>query len=459
MKKIQFKVTVITTIIMFGLNACAGSQLTKSSPIVVTLPTITPTATPVLLGEYELFSPDDLRSDVDQLFHVIEAFHPAPYAKRSKQDIDLERQHLYQELSQPMTDIEFYKKIAPLLNSLGDYHTNIFPGDETINVIRKNELLLPFEIQINGQHAYIVANYSGNASIEYGDELLEVNGTPMTEIMRFWPVGRHFLPMDVWFLLGSSHEYQVKLLPQSQIEPITLIVPGLTDEEMQSNTEMDKPIEAVQYTTLPGENIGVLTINNFWKVAPLVNRAMLQVRDDQVQHLIIDLRSNRGGLLIQAETTINYLITQPYRTCSLSYTAPFDGYGSAKPTEIECEQKYPKNISQPYQGKLYVLIGPDTVSAGVLFATVLQDHKLAILIGEETDTPASMCGNVVLERAHLSHTRLQYRYSRTCYVRPNGILDDHGVIPDIMIKTTINDQINNTDPVLDHTLQMIREGE
>ena len=105
------------------------------------------------------------------------------------------------------------------------------------------------------------------------------------------------------------------------------------------------------------------------------------------------------------------------------------------------------------------MIGPDTVSAGVLLATVLQDHKLATLIGEESNTPASMCANVEIERAHLSHTRLQYRYSRTCYVRPNGVLDDRGVIPDIIIKTTINDQINNADPVLDYTLKMIREGE
>jgi C-terminal processing protease CtpA/Prc len=34
-------------------------------------------------------------------------------------------------------------------------------------------------------------------------------------------------------------------------------------------------------------------------------------------------------------------------------------------------------------------------------------------------------------------------------------LDDRGIVPDILVETTIEDQIAGTDPVLDYTLEMI----
>jgi C-terminal processing protease CtpA/Prc len=43
-------------------------------------------------------------------------------------------------------------------------------------------------------------------------------------------------------------------------------------------------------------------------------------------------------------------------------------------------------------------------------------------------------------------------------IRPNGKLDDRGIIPDILVTTTIEDQIKGNDPVLDYVLEMIRTG-
>jgi hypothetical protein len=49
--------------------------------------------------------------------------------------------------------------------------------------------------------------------------------------------------------------------------------------------------------------------------------------------------------------------------------------------------------------------------------------------------------------------------SSKCLIRPNGIVDGRGVIPDMIVKTTINDMIIGKDPVLDYTLKLIRDGE
>ncbi len=455
MKKIS--VGRSSVILIFILSACLNTIPTASTS------TVAPTPTPVLIGRYEVFQPEELRADVDELFKVLEALHPNPYLKRSKQDVDLARRQLSAELSQPMTDIAFYKKIAPLLNSLGDYHTNILPSDATFEVILANEVLLPFEMQVEDGHVYIIENDSDEGNIPYGTELLAVNDVPAItldhEAHQLWPIGRYLDPLGIWFVLGSSHEYQVKLTPAGQTDTVVLTVAGLTYQEILSKKAKDPSGEDVQYETLPGEKIGLLAVNSFDRITPALKRALLQIRKDEVEHLILDLRANHGGSIVQAETTLGYFLHQPYRLCSRSFIAPFNGYGSAAPTETECEQKYPLNIPQKYEGKLYVLTGPDTVSAGVLVATVLQDYKAATLIGEESDTPASMCGAVLSERGALTNTRLQYNYSRTCMIRPNGKLDDRGILPDILVTTTIEDQIKGNDPVLNYVLEMIHTGE
>ncbi len=60
--------------------------------------------------------------------------------------------------------------------------------------------------------------------------------------------------------------------------------------------------------------------------------------------------------------------------------------------------------------------------------------------------------------SELPRTKLVYEISTECFVRPNGVLDDHPLIPDVIVETTINDQITGKDPVLDYTLEMIRNG-
>lgn len=145
-------ITVLT--VTLGMSACIGTQtkeikLTDTpSPTEISFATstVTPTlppkpvplslSTPILLGNYTLLSPDDMRFDLDELFHRLETTHPNLYAKRPKADVDLERQRIYDELDQPMTMVSFYKKVAPLINSLGDYHTAVFlPSDTIIDVI------------------------------------------------------------------------------------------------------------------------------------------------------------------------------------------------------------------------------------------------------------------------------------------------------------------------------------
>ena len=202
----------------------------------------------------------------------------------------------------------------------------------------------------------------------------------------------------------------------------------------------------------------ILTINTFEEIGPLLTPIFAQIQQDGVPNLILDIRLNGGGKYVIVDSLMDFLTDKPYKHCSKSYEAPFKGYGSGTPREVACETIQPFNAAERFQGKLYVLIGPHTNSAAITFSTILQDYELATLIGEATNDTASYCANITLGGMPLPRTGLFYTISKTCYVRPSGVLDENPVIPDIVVKTIFEDQIAGRDPVLEYTLNMIRNG-
>lgn len=472
MKIFTLKSTLISLTTLLIVSACTGSPLTppvstqSAAPSSSPHPTSTPIPTPVLLGNYELLSPEDMRYDLDELFHTIESSHPNPYAKRSKTEVDVDRQHIYDELSEPMTVIDFYRKVAPVVNSLGDSHTSVSLPDDPTSPILQQELFFPFDLQIENNHAYIVSNYSDHAEVKLGTEVLEMNGIPVSiireETYRYFPPGRYLNWPQFWLLFGSFAEFRVKLLLPDTTEPITLGISGITYDvlrQTEAPTLHSYPAEALTYTRYSNESIGLLSINNFSDIFQLVEPAFIEIQRDNIQHLIIDIRSNLGGTYEQVDTVMKHLTDQPYRFCSQTLGAAIGGSLTADPRKEDCDFRKPFNTRYPFQGKLYLLIGADTYSNGIGFATILQDHNLATLIGEETDDSASGCGDITIPGLSLPRTDLTYYISRTCYVRPNGVLNDRGVIPDVIVETTIQDRLTGKDPVLEYTLDLIRNAE
>ncbi len=396
-----------------------------------------------------------MHSDLDRLFRTLEMTHPELYAHRSKEEVDLDLQQIYSELDRPMTQAGFYIKVAPLVNSLGDSHTTVMLPPDAIDA---KELFFPLDVEFQAQQAFITADYTDDAAIQLGSEILEINGMPLSDIreeLKNLPLENSFCYF-LWFILGSIQEYQVKLIPPSATGPVMVTVQGTTlSALMQRMKEYYSPQQPLVYETLPDEKIGILTIHTFYGgPGQYLLPAFTQIQEDGIQQLIIDIRSNGGGTYDQVDTVLKYLTNQPYRQCSRRFVRYVVDVAS-DPREVECDLIQPLEIPLRFKGDLYLLVGPDTYSAAITFATILQDYHLALLIGEETTDTASYCGYVENPVA-LPRTHLLYRCPVSCYVRPSGVLDDRGVMPDVIVETTLQDRLAGMDPVLAYALELIR---
>lgn len=67
---------------------------------------------------HKLFSPDELREDLNFLIDNFEKIHPDIYSYTSKKNIDLMKKNVMGVLNKPMTRQEFALKVIPLVSFL-----------------------------------------------------------------------------------------------------------------------------------------------------------------------------------------------------------------------------------------------------------------------------------------------------------------------------------------------------
>lgn len=68
-----------------------------------------------------------LRSDVDFVHHKLEKLHPSLYRYISKPELDRKFDSLKTAITSPMTSNEFFFRLSPVVASVRQGHTRIFP--------------------------------------------------------------------------------------------------------------------------------------------------------------------------------------------------------------------------------------------------------------------------------------------------------------------------------------------
>ena len=143
-----------------------------------------------------------------------------------------------------------------------------------------------------------------------------------------------------------------------------------------------------------------------------------------VQAYLFDLRGNPGGLLYSAiESTALLLDKVKLPFSDITHIIEKD---RVKHIPIP-----PKSIDLTHESPVFILIDKNTASGAEIFASALQYHKRAIIIGEKSKGKGSVQSLIPLQDKSMIKLTTAY------FTAPNGgAIDQVGINPDFEIDLT-----------------------
>jgi carboxyl-terminal processing protease len=206
---------------------------------------------------------------------------------------------------------------------------------------------------------YIKATFDGapanRAGLRYGDKIVEVNGTsmlgkPFSDVRSFLRGPRGTTAKITVERYGTGKRDTVEItrdaVPQPSIPEAYMIRPG------------------VGYIAMTG-GFNQTTFNEF-------RQAMLELKRQGMENLVLDLRNNGGGLVNQAYRVASTFLGRG-QTVFTQKGRVEDSFGS-----------YPSDNGTPDQTPIVIMVNRNTASASEILAGALQDHDRALIVGENT---------------------------------------------------------------------------
>jgi len=459
------------------------------------------------------FSPSELRADFKILRENMEKLHIGLYSYTSKTDFDKTFGEIHTELNQPMTAMEFFRKITRLNKLIGNGHTSFSPPQTILDAIRKTLPNFPLETFWDGKSLYVLQNLSNQEGIKPGSKIRKINGTPTGSLMKemadrikrdgyntTYPNMRlsRIFPIHYAVLTDIPDEFELELEEPSG-ETKSLKINGLTTDEIEKNrfTRYKEKKTAWENTKDPAlalsinGGVAIMKVRTFqrelikkkgqnWK--KFFKQSFKRIRRDRVNHLIIDLRDNNGGQPTPTIGLLSNLVNKPFKFYK-SINAKvgkipqfpyfvkdgsienFESIGWVRKGDLfELKDKKTftlnKPVKKPFLGKIYVLTNAFSTSATSSFAGQLKSHTKAVFIGEETggnpnQTVARQTVALILPKTRIKTIIPLVLSVKSVNFKNTG----HGIIPDHEVKPDIRDILTGRDPVMEFTLELIKNGQ
>lgn len=468
-------------------------------------------------------SVDQLKEDLGILRRNLETVHPGLYTYISETAFDSIFSELERSIIKPMTDIEFYRFLAPLQSQIQNGHTMIIPAVRWSHEAYTSSGLFPFEVYLYHKEIYVLKNLSKNELIKPGTKIERINGKSSEEVINklirsitqdgkneTYPLQLLQEGFMLWYadIIGTPQTFKL-IVSQDNQAVIDVSIKALTLDEIQANHlhryQQEKVLwyqkEDPRKLSLEIEdNIGTLLIPTFdsggkseegKKFKRFYKQAFKQIRESNVEHLILDLRNNGGGDPMPQLALLNHLIDKPLklynRTYAITEKIPNREYykndniswlnfllksslrqedkvfvvkgGFLARTQGAPPRKEVSPYKNLYRGKLYVLINGGSFSATGEVAGLLKHLERGIFIGEETGGSDYQNSSGIMIMLHLPHSQTRINLPLLCFdLNVTGENDGRGTIPQHKIRPSIENILYRKDVVLEKAYELIKTG-
>lgn len=323
------------------------------------------------------------------------------------------REHYVEELS--YRDI-LYGAMEGMLQSLDPYSEFMRPeefkefSEDTEGMftgvgiqLGLREGILTVIAPIDGTPAY-------RAGIIAGDRIVQINGKEAYD---------YSVPDAVEQLRGKAGDEVVLTIGRRNREPFEV---RLVREPIV--------VPSVRGAHLVRSGIGYIRITKFdEQTMPDFRGKVEALRKEGMKALVLDLRSNPGGLLQMAVRVSEMFLERGKVVVSVRGRDT-----NGKSEELKADGKRPLT-----QLPLAVLVDEGSASASEIVAGALQDHHRGILFGQKTFGKASVQTILPLR----TNPELGMRLTTAHYHTPAGrMIHGQGILPDIVVETTPEERVN-----------------
>ena len=437
--------------------------------------------------------------------HALEESHSGIYRYTPKEELDRRFDAAEKTLDRPMTAVEFYRVLAPVVAAIKCGHTGIRPPQGNEN----ERKILPLNVRVLEGKVYVFRDLSAEKGGLAGLEIRSINGIAATEIVKtmiaaVWAdgdiqtarqrriSGQNFA-ISLVDLLGLKSPYEVSCWDASKEQEKKVKLEGIEVAKLQEAARTaypqdQRPKEAARLAYFDDGKIAQMKINGFGGFVDAEHKKDLKAfytdsfEEFETRHtqvLILDLRDNGGGADELGKLLLSYLIDEPFKYYddlvinALDYS--FRKYtGEKQPLPADVLERQPNGkyravkhpnwgTQQPskptFRGKVYILINGNSFSTTSEFLSHVHFRKRATFIGEESAGGYYGNSSGFMPRLTLPNTKVMVGVPMmTYYMAVSGYKDaSRGVVPDHEVKYTIAELIAGTDKELALALELSRK--
>ncbi|MDF1697897.1 MAG: S41 family peptidase [Saprospiraceae bacterium] len=472
----------------------------------------------------ERLKPEQLQADFELLKTMILKVHPGTFRYNSQEEINWALKDAENHFKYELSHGEAYSVISRLMAQLQCDHTKAGFNNQNrlINsIIHYQRDKVPFTFKWVNDEMVVIKNASENYLLKKGTIITSINGittdqiksqmvdyigadggTDLNRLYKMEVQGYDFryYAFDIFFPLlfnvpSSSIDLTIKEIDKSEITN--------TSVEAQSREERASILKK-RYSDFPvsrddmwdfeviENQIGMLTINSFglngWKAMTIdykqfLSDAFKELEENDIRHLIIDIRENTGGSDEMAEELFGYLTDREYQIQREGRSRYVDFPEELKPhiktwgdtpwfynlnpkkkeavdgyyIFEEGRKKKKKANKKLYQGSIYLLTSAANTSLAFYTAQRFKSQKLGLLIGQETGGNLNDINGGQILFFTLPNSTIEI----DCPVMGGFSLEPQpntGVQPDVKIDYALNDIIKGRDLEFEHVLSLVLNG-
>lgn len=455
-----------------------------------------------LEAQDDYFSKEKLTKDIEQLRKTLVSIHPGLDYFTPKDVVNNMFDQSLESLPDSMTRMDFYKLLVPIVDTIKCGHTNIQLGHKLWEDKKDKDkpLLFPMELIMISNEVLVKEDFDiGDHTIPKGSQLISIDTIPVNDIIDKIALynkgadGDNDYPERLWATAGFTggyarfyglkEKYVVKLFNSKLQKEQTYTINAIPQNALSKiKKEEHKANSPVTFKTIDNGSTGLLTVSsfsdksNFQKSKGKFKKAFKEIRNKNINKLIIDFRNNGGGAIKNVKHLTRYLLKDRYLIVREATVE--DDFKEEKKSfiqgilfslakkEIRGDEyiltKFSKKKVKPrnklFKGEVVALINERSYSAAALTPAILKDKERATLIGAEAGGSFHLAFAGFSKYVKLSNTGIRIRVpiiELEFDVRSDLQDRRSGLLPDIYKTYTKEDLTNDTDTVLEYAVEYL----